>query len=224
MNLNQILENHTQAIGGKSAVEGLKTLRVDFHLAEPTFEADGVYLADRRGKMRVDIFMQKKRVFSEGHNGTQGWQWHQDAEHGIPASPEGSKALLHGIERQISGLHELPPRGHRLEFKHREMVDNVEYAVLIWENPDGQTQWCFINTLNWQLERRREWKALHVDIDPTKVITETVFSDFRRVEGGLLRPFHETQTNLTTGKLMQTTVITDLLINPSFEPGLFEIP
>jgi len=224
MNLDQVIENHVQAIGGRLAVERLNILRVDFHLIEPSYEADGVYMAERAGRMRVDMFIGGARVFSEGHDGSQGWQQPQDASHGSPASAAGSRALLHGIENQVFGLHELGRRGHYLELAGKEFADDVEYFVVKLVYRDGHTLHRYMNTGNWLIERSRERKALHPDVDPAETTVETLFTDFHQAGGGLLRPFRETQTDLSTGRLLQTTIIKELLINPVLDPALFGCP
>lgn len=223
MNLKNIIENHTNALGGAEAVEAIQGIQVDFHLIEPTFEVDGIYSADRTGRMRVDIFVQNVRVFSEGFDGSQGWQLPQDAERSEPTSPAGTIALKNGIENQLYGLHELQSRGHQLELVGMEKVDDIAYFVIKIGYASGSTLWRYINPNTWLIERGRERKALHPDVDPTELTVETQFSDFRQV-GGVLRPFHEIQLDLSSGQTLQTTTVKGIKINPPFEPDLFECP
>jgi len=218
-----VIEKHIEAMGGAKVVEGLKSIRIDFNLREPTFEVEGIYAADRQGRMRVDIFANKVRVFSEGYDGLNGWQLSQESQHGTPTSPDGTKALLHGLENQLFGLHELQSRGHYLVFTGQEVVNHTEYFVIKVIYADGEILWRYVNTTNWLIERSREQKALHPDVDPTKTIIETQFSDFREV-GGLVRSFQEVQTDLSTNQILQTTVVKQIKINPPFAQDYFECP
>jgi hypothetical protein len=222
--LSTIIENHLQETGGRKAIEGIKSLQVDFHLIEPSFEAEGTYRADRSGRMRVDIFINGSRVFTEGLVDAHGWQLPQNAEHGTPSSATGSLVLMRGVENQILGLHELGVRGHRLELVGQETVDGIEYHVINVIYTDGHMIWRYINSATWLIERSRELKALHPDLDATESIMETRFTDFRNVGEGIMRPFHETQVDLSTGKLVQNTLVKQILVNPVIDYGLYECP
>lgn len=223
MKLEKIIENHTTAIGGFEAVEEIKSLQIAFHLIESSYQLDGLYTADRTSRMRVDIFSDNKRVFSEGFNGSFGWQLPQMAEECLPTSPEGTKALLHGIDNQLFGLHELQDRGYHLEFVGQEKLENTIFYVVNVKYADGYSLQRFINPDSWLIERSREQKALHPDIDPIQVVVETQYSDFRRVNS-LLRSFCEVQTNLSTGEILQSTTIKKLVPNPNLPPNFFDCP
>jgi hypothetical protein len=64
---------------------------------------------------------------------------------------------------------------------------------------------------------------VHPDNDPTPTTIETVWSDFRRVSGVLL-PFEARDTDLATGKLLQTTTLLELSANRPVDDGLFRLP
>lgn len=223
MNLETVIDNHIRAIGGYQLVEGLQGIQVHFHLSEPSFTVDGIYSADRRGRMRVDIFADEVRVFSEGLDGNSGWQLQKDATRGTPTSPAGTIALQHGIENHLFGLHEYASRGHLLELDGHQVVDGSKYQVIKVVYKEGGTQWRYLNSTTWLIERVRERKALHPDVDPTQTTIETRLSDFRKA-GKILRPFHEEQVNLSTGQVIQTTSTRQVKINPAFEKDFFECP
>lgn len=223
MELEKIIENHTAAIGGFEAIEGIKSLQITFHLIEPTYQLDGLYTVDRTNRVRVDIFSDNERVFTEGFNGSFGWQLPHKAKLCFPTSPEGTKALLHGIENQLFGLHELQNRGHHLELVGQEKLENTIFYVINVKYADGHSLQRFINPDSWLIERSREQKALHPDIDPTQVVVETQYSDFQRV-GGLLRSFREVQTNLSTSEILQSTTTRKLVPNPNLPPDFFNCP
>lgn len=223
MNLETVIDNHIRAIGGYQSVEGLQSIQIHFHLIEPSFTVDGIYSADRKGRMRVDIFADKVRVFSEGFDGRSGWQLHKDATKGTPTSPAGTIALQHGIENHLFGLHEYASRGHLLELDGHQVLNGSEYHVIKVVYKEGGTQWRYVNAATWLIERVRERKALHPDVDPTQTTIETRLSDFRKV-GKILRSFHEEQVDLSTGLAIQTTITRQVKINPDFENDFFECP
>jgi len=223
LNLDTVIENHTLAIGGYKAVENLQCIQIHFHVIEPTFEVDGIYAADRHGRMRVDIYAGDVRVFSEGYDGTSGWQLPKNAQSGIPTSPAGTKALLHGIENHLYGLHEFQSRGHKLELTGEEVIDGTKHHVIRITYKDGNETWRYVNFPNWLIKRIRERKAIHPDVDPTETVLETRLSDFRKTDD-VLRPFHEVQMDLSTNQVVQTTQVKELKINPTFNSERFDCP
>jgi len=100
-------------------------------------------------------------------------------------SEQGTAALRHGIEFpfKLYGLHELHGRGHRLELLGRQKLDAVDYYQLQRTLDDGFQVQYFVNPDTWLIERERQLRALHVDIDPEPQWIETVFSDYRPVNG-----------------------------------------
>jgi hypothetical protein len=167
--------------------------------------------------------MEGRRVFSEGVVDGQGWQLPGGADAAVPTTPDGTAALLRGIENNLYGLHELPGRGHRLALLAPELVDGVEHVVLRQIYPDGGEIMRLLNPASWLVERSREVKALHPDIDPTKTTVETRYSDFREV-GGIVRPFEEETVDLETGEVLQAMTIKRLAVNPVADPAHFLRP
>lgn len=62
--LERLVENQMQARGGRGAIEGVHSMRVELHLVEPTFEADLVYRAMRPQFARVDVSIDGQTVFT----------------------------------------------------------------------------------------------------------------------------------------------------------------
>src|SRR5262245_38266280 len=112
LSLNEILERHTNAIGGISALQKIHSLRIHLHISEPTFEIDGIYVADRAGFMRIDIMAGDKRVYTEGFDGKNGWTMGEDSV-AKDESAKGTEALENGINTpdRFFSLQELMSKG-----------------------------------------------------------------------------------------------------------------
>ena len=223
MNLETVLDNQIEAIGGYAVVEKLHSIKIEFHLVEPTFAVDGIYCATRQNQMRVDILADDVRVFSEGLDGTKGWQLRQNDEASQPTSPAGTQALQRGIENHLFGLHELPARGHQLTLQGQAVIDGINYFVIQISYADGDAAWRYINAATVLLERSRVRAALHPDVDPTETTLETRHADFREVDG-LLRPFQETQVDLASRETVQTTTVKTISLNPTLPADYFAAP
>jgi len=216
-----LVDRVTRAAGGIAAAQAIPALVYRLHIKEATFEVDGVYVVDRRGRMRVDLYKDGKRAFSECHDGTHAWEMDGDGKVS-DTSPEGSAALWHGTQYpgQILALAELPQHGHRIESAGRERINGADFAVLKLTMSDGFETYRYVNLATQRIERSRDVRAPHPDIDPKKTLLETKWSDFRKVDG-VLRPWLETQTDLKTGKWNQTVTVQSIRKLPALADATF---
>ena len=125
--IDEVIERHTKAMGGRAAIEAIQSIEIDLHIADPKFEVDGTYFAARPGKMRIDVNAGGERVFTEAFDGQKGWQSESKGAAQKVATEKATAALRHGIELsgKLFGLHELKRRGHRIELAGRENIDGI---------------------------------------------------------------------------------------------------
>ena len=221
----ELIRKHTEARGGQAAIEAIRSLEARLRIVEPTYTAEGVWRVDRKGRMRIDVFIDDKRVFTEAFDGDHGWQQPGDAEHGALANAGGAAALRRSGQLPINilGLHEMADHNHHLEFVGREDVAGVLYYVVVLTLDDGFVTRYYLDPASFLITRARVRKALHPDIDPTETTIETVWSDFRQI-AGVRFAFQATETDLATGKLLQTMTLQDLRPNLPTEDPLFQMP
>ena len=222
LSLDEIVERNTDAMGGRAVIEAVQSIQIDLHIKDPSFEVDGTYYAARPGKMRIDVSAEGKHVFTEAFDGQSGWQWEGKGEQKA-ATEKGTAALRHGVELpgRLFGLHELKARGHRMKSIGREHIDGVNYHVLQLILNDGYALSLYVDPNSWLVIRRRDVRPLHVDVDPTPTTIEQVSSDFRDVNG-VKFPFATAETDLNTGKPLESTITKSVKINPTLPPMLFD--
>ena len=220
LTVDQVIERNAQAMGGRAAIEAVQSIEVDLHIVDPDFEVDGKYRAARTGRMRIDVLAGGKHVYTEAFDGDDGWQWKGTAIE--KASAKGAAALRHGVELpgKLFGLHELRQRGHRVDLAKREAIDGTNYYSLRITLSDGYTTTLYVDPTSWLITRRRDVRPLHVDVDPTPTTIESRFSDFRNVDG-VLFAFVSTDADLATGKILETTSVRSVKLNPQFDASIF---
>src|SRR5881392_2287635 len=213
--VNEVIERHTKAMGGRAAIEAIQSIEFDLHIADPKFEVDGTYFAARPGKMRIDINAGGERVFTEAFDGQRGWQWEGKGTAQKAATEKATAARRHGIELpgKLFGLHELKRRGHRIELDGREHIDGIQYYVLRLTLSDGYLTTLLVDPKSWLITRRRDVRPLHVDVYPTPTTIEQRSSDFRTV-GGVRFAFASTETDLQSGQILETTTVRSVKVNP----------
>lgn len=223
--LNYWLQRHTDARGGRTAIEAIRAVEIDLQIEEPRFKVSGRYVGTRAGQMRIDVFADDKRVFAEAYDGTRGWQTGEDLSAATEASAQGKAALRHGIEFpfKVFGLHEAVARGHRLALLEPETVGGIAYAVIELTLDDGYQVRYYIDPTTALIALERQKRAQHVDLDATERWIETRYEDYREV-GGVKYPFRHTESELGTGKLLSRGIVQSMRANPSIDPQFFEMP
>lgn len=220
LTLDDVIARNTEAMGGRDRIESVQTVEVTLHIKDPDFEVDGVYHAARPGRMRIDIAANGKRVYMERFDGKKGWQWNGKVEKEEGVTP--TAALRHGVELpgNLFGLHELQKRGYRVALTGREKIDGADYYVLRVTLADDYETSLYVDTQTWRITRRREVRALHPDVDPTKTTIESRKSDWRQVDG-LWFAFAEEDVDLNTSKVLETTTVKEIKVNPPIDPAIF---
>ena len=222
--LAALVSRNTAARGGAEAIESVSDFEADLHIVEPTFEVDGRYVATRDGRMRIDILAKGERVFTEALGRDRAWSWNPEGGV-VTASPQGRAALRHGIEFpfKVFGLHELAERGHQLESAGRERIAGIDYDVLRLTLDDGFETRYYLNPDSGLIERERQNRALHVDIDPAPKWIETEYSDWRKA-GRVLYPHRMVEREIATGKVLSTATTLAIRLNTSPAAERFEAP
>src|SRR5262245_34812875 len=62
VSLDKLLARHARARGGAARVEAVHRMRAKLRVQEPKFTVDITYVADRSGRVRVDVYAAGKRV------------------------------------------------------------------------------------------------------------------------------------------------------------------
>lgn len=225
LSLDELIARHTSARGGAGSIESVKGIEIELRVVELGFQVDGRYVATRDGRMRIDILHDGRPVFTEALDGQRSWSWSPDMSEAKESSDQGTAALRHGVEYpfKLYGLHELVGRGHRLALIGRRILDDVDYYHLRLTLDDGFQVEYFLNPDTWLIERERQMRALHVDIDPEPQWIETVYSDYRPV-CGVQFPHMQVERELKSGDVLVTTTLTEIHINPAIDAARFGAP
>jgi hypothetical protein len=223
--LDRIIEQHVAARGGRAAIEAVKAVRIGLTIQEADSRVDADYLASRDGRMRIDILQSGTRVYSEGIDAQGAWQWVENNAQSGPSSPGGAAALKRGLEAPmiVRGLHELPARGHVLTLLPGERIDGIDYHVIRVRFADGYVTRYYINPKTGLIDRRRDTRPLHPDVDATATQIEERYFDWQAF-GGVRYPVRTTQADLPSGKQLQATVARSLVVNPQLAADAFDRP
>lgn len=197
LSLERLIARNTLARGGARRLNGLRSMASVVRVTEPTFRVLGRYLATADGLVRVDVYADGKRVFSEGVDSVGVWAWPGAESSPKPSTEKGKAALLHSIEFNLISLGRMKGRGHRLAFAPE--IARRESHVIQLTQADGFESRLFVSPESWLVVGRQDRRAYHPDVDSTEKRIESQFSDFRAV-GGIVSPFLSRDIDLDTGK------------------------
>lgn len=225
----ELVAAHTQARGGRAALDAVQNVECELEIVEhnftPAITLTALYRVDRQGRMRIDVFQQGERVFTEAYDGERGWQQGGGDHPAEYAKAQAQAALRHGPQLPVNllSLHDLPARRHRVELIGREPLDGISFHHLRVTLDDGFATDYYLDPQSMLLARDRNVTALHPDIDAEEKPTETQWSDYRTV-AGTQRAFSSRTIDLGSGKETQTVTTTALRVNVTIDPGIYSKP
>lgn len=204
--LTALLRCNDRVIGG-AALRAAAAVSYQLAITEPSFSVTGRYRAQRSGTAAIDIFADGVRVFSEGWDGTAGWQLGRDATERTPATAQAEAPLRHGIEQpgHLWTLADMRPNGHRVE-RVDEAVPSTDTTLVHLTLRDGFELWFTIENASCLVVASRSFRAFHPDVDSTQRWTETRFANFERHDG-VLRPMMSYNIDLVSGDTIGRTRI-----------------
>ena len=218
LSLSQVIGRHTIARGGAAKLDAVHALSTDVVISEKGSTLQGHYSCNDSPAWRIDVYDHGHHVFCEGLDGAEPWLWPASDSSAHEAVPDAKKTEIQGIEFNLYGLHRFPARGHVLSLDGRELLDGVDYYVIKVVMKDSYETYLYVNPTTWMIDRRRDFRAFHPDIDPKKVYAEKRYGDFRRFRG-IVSPFSEKQVNWKTGEEVNSTAVKSIADNPRFQAG-----
>ena len=216
--LARVIRRHTDARGGAKKLDAVHAMSSDVTITEKGSALQGHYSCNDSPAWQIDVYADGKHVFCEGLDQKGPWLWPVGDSAAHDAVADARKTGIQGIEFNLYGLHRFPSRGHVLSLDGRELLDGVDYYVVRVVMKDSYETYLYINPTSWMIDRRRDFRAFHPDIDPKKAYAEKRYGDFRKVDG-IVSAFSEKQVNWKTGEEVNSTVVRGMAYNPQFRSG-----
>ena len=198
--LQDLLTCNDDAIGG-DALRAAKRVEYELDIAEPSFQATAHYSATRSGEMRIDIYRDGERVYSEFLDSSGAWELPHGAATPRSASADGAAALRHGLEQpgHLWTLADMTRNGHEVALEAGETIEGVDYRVVKVTLRDGFEIWYWVDESTCLIARSRTFRAYHPNLDPARRWTESVFEDYEEFDG-IRKPRVTRDVDFATGR------------------------
>lgn len=210
--VDSVIAQTTKAMGGAEVLRNLRNVRIAVEWTEGGRQFTGDYRATRDGLMRIDVFIDGERVYSEGHDRQGAWEQAGEGVEVVNVGTAGRDALLHGVSYRFDGIWFARERDQTLDYLGTEEVAGISYHVMKLTFPDGFYTHFYVNPSTWMLERQRDQRAYHPSADPKKITVESVQADFQPHCGV---PFALTSRdiNLATGEVLAERRVSEARCN-----------
>ena len=219
--LSEIIRRNTLARGGAAALDRIRALQIDAEIVEGGNTINGRWTATPQGRVRVDIYVGGESAFSEGVDEAGAWMWEGGTKPPAPSVDAGRAALLNGAENHLIGWHRFAERGNRLKLMPETVIDGAQLFVVEVTYATGQVSYFYVDPVTWHTVRRRDERAYHPDVDPTKKRVESRFFDFQAVDG-VVASHRSTDIDLATGKTLANDRVIARRVNPDLASNHFD--
>ena len=210
--IDEIIEKHTLAMGGKEKLDSLKTVTF-----EGTFSLQGwelplkAYLANKIGQ-RYDVMIMKVPSFIIA-TPVNGWQYFpiQGMKEPKPLTQEELDAYLPFMDLQ-GGLYNHKEKANRIEYTGLENVDESPCYKLVVTLNSGKILTNYVDTTTHYIIRT----ILQITTDGKESTLENRYANFQKNKDGYVFPFAMT---LGPGQAF----ISRIYVNNVLDPQLFTL-
>ncbi len=204
--IEQILENNLSAVRPASTSGNIENADIVLQISEADFTLIARYRASSDGHMRIDVFDEHVRVYSEGKDDEGVWEWPGGKDGPENVYHDGVGAVEHGIEFNLFPLARLADRGHDLELVGKETIRGQEYYVLKITLSDGFETYRYVNADTWLVDLSRDIRAFHPGVDSTKKNLETRYDNWQQADTVVFAG-RSRNVDLETGAMIGTTLV-----------------
>ena len=216
VSVDDILLNNHSATRPGPLPEHVRNTDKTLQISEGGTILNARYRATSQGRMRIDVFVDDARVYSEGLDKEGAWEWPGGQEEPEDVHHDGAGALAHGIEFNLFTLAELASRGHTIELADRERIRGTDYFVLKVTLSDGFETYRFVNADTWRVDLSRDFRAFHPGMDETKQHLETRYDQWDQADGVLFASRSRT-VDIDSETVMATTTVMSSKYNVASE-------
>ncbi len=218
--VDDIIAKHVKAIGGKEKLSAQKSRKLSGKtmMGGGAMEAPTSLEMERPNRFRVDFTFQGM-TGTQAYDGKTGWFIMPFGGKTDPEkmSPEDMKELED--QADIDGpLVDYKEKGHKVELMGKEDADGAQAYKLKVTKKSGDVEYHFVDAEQFLVLKVKGKRS----IQGTEVDFETVFGDYKPVEGVILAHSIENRGGPMGGGMVMT--IEKVEVNPKFPTDRFAMP
>jgi hypothetical protein len=225
ISVEQIVERHTQALGGIEKIHALHSLVIRGIYHEPgEMPANGPPLIPHAYQAFLRPYYEvigdpadKNPDIREGFDGS-AWEYYGDPGVVVRTVGAAAAATRHASEFLQDSLVEYGIKGSKVALEGMEKIAGHDAYKLRVTLADGFEKIIFVDAENFLIVAER--KAAPIHAFGNAVSTETRFSDFRP-ESGVVMQHRAMETEIATGKVLNEFRTVTVEVNTLNDPAIF---
>jgi len=220
LSLEQILDRHLQALGGRDTVNAIHTMIQHLEYREGSFVIPDAFIARMRPyyktlgdprNLKVDV--------NEGYDGS-AWEYYSDPGVVLRTVGAAAAASRHGTEI-VDSLVDYLQNGTRIDFSGKSTFAGKSAYELHVTLADGFEKDVFIDPESFLIVGDRRAAKVHAFGEAVR--SENRIGDYRRV-AGVLFPYKITEIEIATGRELNLNVVQSMEANKPLDPSFFAPP
>lgn len=216
--VDEIIEKHIEALGGKDKLRQLRSARIDAVVSVSSFEIKSTTIVLQGQGVRSEQEIQGMKII-QAFDGNTAWVINpmagNDKATRLPA--EQNAALKSQMD--LTGLYNYKAKGYNLELKGEEVLDGAPVYVIEVKMPDGS------NAINYMSKSTYYTLKTRVNMktgDGNEIQTQIYSSDYKTADGYVTPYLIEIEGGGMPGRI--TTKVTSAQFNIDVDPSVFAFP
>jgi len=217
--LDQILDKHFEAMGGKDKIAAIQSAKLDIKQVFGPQEVPATIIWERPNKIRMEFTLQGMTGI-QAYDGTSAWQVMPFLGKNDPEQVTGDdlKDIVQNADLIEGPLYNWKEKGHKVELLGEETVEGTPAWKLHLVRKDGDEETIWLDK-DAYVEIKSEATRTRGD---KQVQFESSYGDYKEVQG-LLFPFTISQKVKGTDQ-GGTITVNSIEIDPKLDEAIFTMP
>ena len=215
--VDEIISKNIETKGGLQKLKSIKSMKMTGKVFTGGFEMSMTLWAKRPNKSRMEtVFQDQKTV--QAYDGEKAWQINPFMGSNEPQEIKGLQAEDLKEKADFDGpLIDYKKKGHKVEFMGKEDLEGTEVYKLKVTMKSGRVVYIYLDTDSC-IELKQ---STTLNYQGTEYLVETIFGDYKEVDGIMVPHFIETKLN---GQTQARIIIEKVEFNIEIDDSLFKMP
>jgi len=215
--VDEIISKNIETKGGLQKLKSIKSMKMTGKVFAGGFEMSMTLWAKRPNMSRMESIFQDQKII-QAYDGEKAWQINLFMGSNEPQEIKGLQAEDLKDRADFDGpLVDYKKKGHKVEFMGKEDLEGTEVYKLKVTMKSGRVVYLYLDTDSC-IELKQ---STTLNYQGTEYLVETIFGDYKEVDGIMVPHFIETKLN---GQTQARIIIEKVEFNIEIDDSLFKMP
>ncbi|MCP2520603.1 outer membrane lipoprotein-sorting protein [Candidatus Aminicenantes bacterium AC-708-M15] len=215
--VDEIISKNIETKGGLEKLKSIKSMKMTGKVFAGGFEMSMILWAKRPNMSRMEAVFQDQKIV-QAYDGEKAWQINPFMGSNEPQEIKGLQAEDLKDRADFDGpLVDYKKKGHKVEFMGKEDLEGTEVYKLKVTMKNGRVVYLYLDTDSC-IELKQ---STTVNYQGNEYLVETIFGDYKEVDGIMVPHFIETKLN---GQTQAQITIEKVEFNIKIDDNFFKMP